>query len=41
MCAQLDLEVMCKSPSKIGITSNFHEFWSEEVQCIEYPKIKN
>jgi hypothetical protein len=40
MYAQLDLEVMCKRPSKKELTSNFHALWSE-VHCKSYqPKKK-
>jgi hypothetical protein len=30
---------MQKTPKK-GTPSNFHEFWSEEVHCKNYPKGK-
>jgi hypothetical protein len=38
MCAQLDLEVMCKRPKKKIRPYNFHEFWSKEVHTKEHPK---
>jgi hypothetical protein len=38
MCAQLHLEVVGKRPKNKVIPSNFHEFWSEEVHCKNYPK---
>ena len=36
MCTQLDLEAICKRPKK-RISSNCHEFWSEEVQIKNTP----
>jgi hypothetical protein len=36
MCAQLDLEVMGKRSKNRRITSNFHEFWSEEIHFKNY-----
>jgi hypothetical protein len=41
MCAQLDLEVMCKKDGKKRRPSNFHEFWSKEVHSKKHPKKQN
>jgi hypothetical protein len=41
MCAQLDLEVMCKRSKKEGRLPNFHEFWSEEVHYNKDSKNEN
>jgi hypothetical protein len=35
MCAQLYVELICKRSKKEGRPPNFHEFWSEEAQCIK------
>jgi cephalosporin-C deacetylase-like acetyl esterase len=32
MCAPLDLQVVSKRPQNEEKPSNFHEFWSEELQ---------
>jgi hypothetical protein len=37
MCFQLDFKVICKKTKKEGRPFNFHEFWSEEVQCKKRP----
>jgi hypothetical protein len=35
MCAQLGLEVICKRSKKEGISSNYHEFWNEEIHYLK------
>jgi hypothetical protein len=35
MCAQVDLEVMCKRFKNERRLPNFHEFWSKEVHLIK------
>jgi hypothetical protein len=38
MCAQLDLEVIYATPKKKKKLSNFHFFWSKEIQSKEHLK---
>jgi hypothetical protein len=40
MCAQIDLEVMCKRPKKNGIPFNFHEFGVKKIHSKKYPPKK-
>jgi hypothetical protein len=41
MCAQLDLEAVCKRPQKEERSPNFHKFWSEEVHLKKEPPKEN